>query len=211
MANQDWRDPREQELQRLQAERDLQNRAAVSSGGWFAWWWIWFIVIIGIIFWFSGWGWGGYGGWWGWGGYRNGPYRNGAAINQPATVLTTVEVPQLLHTPQSFEGKRVFVPDATIQQVVNNRMVWVGPDAQNKVLVIVTSNPSGHNLSPGQQVDVSGIASPPPANNQAQQTLGLNANQSQEVQNQGVYLQAANVANPGQNSVNQGNNQTQNR
>jgi hypothetical protein len=204
MANQDFNDPQERERQRLEAERDLRDRRAVAGGGWFAWWWIWFIVVIGLIVWFAGWGWIGYGGW-------GGGNRRAVSVQpnnaQGGAIVISVNVPQLLKNPQTYEGKRVLLPDATVQQVVNQRAAWVGPSDNEKILVIATNSPE--KLTQGEKVDVSGTAAAP-ANNQGQQNLGLSAADNNQVKNEGVIVEAAAFTPPGQMRT-QGHGPTENQ
>ena len=147
-----------------------------------------------LIGWFVGWGWGGYGGWAGWGTNRQ------AVVNQSGMnqVLVSSSVPELLQHPQSYEGKHVLIPSTTIQEIVNSRAVWVGPNQNQRILVSVTTLSAAKPLSQGQNVEVTGTASKASNGDDVRNNLGLNPADNEKVIHEGVYLRAGSVVPPGQ-------------
>jgi hypothetical protein len=203
MANQDWNNLPDPERQRLEAEEQIRAQRAVRPSGGFAWGWIWFIIIIVVFVWLLGWGWGSYGGGAGWGGKRQ------IVAVQPGQIIVSTNVPQLLSNPVSYQGKQVLLPGAKIQQVVNDRAVWVGPTDNQKILVTVASNSPMQKPSQGQKVDVAGTATKASGNSQVDKNVGLSANDRNEIKGEGIYVVNAVVAAPGQLQLPQG--QAQNR
>lgn len=183
----------------LQQGSDLGYRSSAQNTGLFYWWWIWLILIFGAFVWFGGWGWWGYGGWWGWGG------PNRVVVIQPANgeLILSANVPQLLNSPQSYEGKQVLVPGTTVQKIVNRRSLWVGPTDSQEILVSVKSNSPIHNFSKGQKIDVSGTAVKPSQTDPTQQDLGLSTNAQQRLSSEGIFFESSVVANPGRIQIHQ--------
>lgn len=115
--------------------------------------WIWVLIVLICAFWFVGWGWGGYGGWW-WGGrpvaagygYGYGtPYgaANGGSYN--ATLGNRAEnisgsglaVPNA-NNKASYVGQSFSLQNVPVQNVVNNKTVWVGTNNGKSMLLVLT-------------------------------------------------------------------------
>ena len=103
------------------------------------------------------------------------------------------------------------MPDTTVQNAVNRRAVWVGPNSKQKVLVSVTPNSPLQDFRQGQKVDVSGTATKPHGDDRVQQSLGLSVDDEHQLKSDGVFLEAASVASRGQIPTNQAQNQNQNQ
>jgi len=82
------------------------DRDADAAWGCLWWWWI-VILIVVLIFWFSGWGWGPYGGWW----FR-GRRANPSGPGGPATRPTVTSAPSADDTaePPSTHLIRLEIP-----------------------------------------------------------------------------------------------------
>lgn len=181
----EWR--REEERRRNAAERRI---APESSSGWWGWWWLWILIIIAII-WFGGWGWGGYGGWW-----RGRPYGTGAQI--VGSVMPSGPGLAVLNATDKlpFIGKPFQVSNVTVQNKVGNQGLWIGSHNGSPMLVTLTgldNSAANANIRQGDVVSVTGMVEKAPPANQAKQQWSLNNDGGKRLEQQGAYIQAAQV------------------
>jgi len=170
-----------QEIQRRQV-------AAQNAGSFLGWWWIWLLVFIGI-FWFAGWGWGGYGGWW-WG-------PRATVTAQTSQIVSGNGVAVLDATDkQAYIGHQFQIRNAPVQNVVNDREFWIEANGSAPTLVVLTG--TGNNIADakignGNRVDVTGTVMKAPPANEAQNNWKLGSDDANRLEKQGAYIEATQV------------------
>src|SRR5579884_3281774 len=164
--------------------RRIENRPIqpATPGGWgFGWWWVWLVVVL-ALFWFAGWGWGPYGGWWG------GPARS-------RTVVVQVSGPglEILTSPNKkpYVGDSFAITAVPVQNKINNRAYWIGVGNAAPLLVVVPNSTNG--LATGDRVNITGTVQKAPPENQAKQDWGLSDEGARRLEEQGAYVQAAQI------------------
>lgn len=147
----------------------------------FGWWWIWLFFLIAFI-WFSGWGWGGYGGWW-WGRPRAVIVASGPGI----VVLDSTDKPAFVGQPFSVSG-------VTVENKVNDHAYWVSAPNSASMLVVTSANHNGNNgIIDGTHLNVTGTVEQAPPAAQAKQQWGISSNDALRLEQDGVYVQASGV------------------
>lgn len=189
-----------EENQPLDQRRDpplREPRRSAGAGG-RAWWWLWILIIL-LIIWFGGWGWGGYGGWWGWGsGHVAANTSHAVPANPNHTTLENV--PAIVHSNKStVTGDRVKLQNEKVQATAGNGAYWVGPDRNNRVLVVAPAIDVPREVKAGSTVMVTGTVQQMPSTQQAEQQWKLNPADAKQAGDQGIYVMAQQVtANPGE-------------
>lgn len=196
MAESNFNDPEQRERYRRELENlrnmpadqvptkpDCRTRKSAGAAGW---WWFGLVILILVCIWLVAWG-----------GGRTTNTR--AAVNERqsnppnAGSPEVASVPQLISHPQRFAGRRVVVPRAVVEKRLSGQAVLVGattnegPSSGKDVTVVLPGNSPSGTLPEGTAVKISGTLTPV---NGGRGNLGLNAVQSQDMQQQGFYLQA---------------------
>lgn len=185
-------------------ERDDIGRGA--GAGW-VWIWVWIVIIIILVVWFGGWGWGGYGGWW-WGnrnvgvvqplnGNTAGAINNGAGVALPAgngvAVLNATDK-------HPFVDKPFSISNIPVQNKVNDHVLWVGMNNSTPMLVVLTgagNSAANANVSESNRVNITGTVEKAPSKDQAQHDWQLSDDDANRLEQEGAYVQAAQVIQSG--------------
>lgn len=86
-------------------------------------------------------------------------------------------------------GRRVQLAGVPVQQVVSDRLLWIGPSAGQRVLVVL---PDGQmNVQTGQRVNVTGTVERVPSAPDGLRRLDLPASGEDVLRIQVVYIQAS--------------------
>ncbi len=150
----------------------------------FTWGWLWVVVIIALVIWFGGWGWGGYGGWWGWGSARTTAFRPPkGAVNGNQLLAAGNQ--------KHFVGRTVEFRNVKVQDKAGKQGIFVGPHLADQVLVILPAKNSSFRM--GSKVSLAGVVHTAPPEQQAQESWGLDPNQAEILQADGIYVEATQV------------------
>ncbi|MGA7523001.1 MAG: hypothetical protein WBW84_10995 [Acidobacteriaceae bacterium] len=164
-------------------------------------------VIVGLIlgFWYVGFGWGNSGGWiWG-NGNRNATVRvaEDGDVSGPGVVILEVA------NKQDYIGQSFQVRNVAVDHWSGNRAVWIG--SRHSYLPILLILPSASPLAPAvtsaassgspetgpsgrvQRLDVTGSIMKAPPTAQAQQQWNLSDDDVDQLEGEGVYIQASTV------------------
>ncbi|MFZ0734849.1 MAG: hypothetical protein WAM79_21215 [Candidatus Sulfotelmatobacter sp.] len=218
MADRSFNDPekRDEYRRQLENERNLPPRQGLQPGPPISprprrgsgamWWWLLFLAVIIACIWLIPWG-----------GRRNTGTNpgvrqaagtpmpnnangtNNAGYNtNPAHSATPqpTTVGDLTSNPKSFEGTKVLLRKATVEQRLGNAAVIVGPgngtaSGAKSVTVLLPANQASADLRHGAKVQITGTLTAAPANND---NLGLSNTEAQHVRQQGFYLRASAIA-----------------
>jgi len=188
-------------------DRDRVEREVGARVG-YGWIWIWIAIIIILVIWFGGFGWGGYGGWW-WGNRPRtalvGPNQaNGrpAITGQPApagaaAAVTGSGVPILTAAnKQIYIGQPFTISNVPVQKTANDRAFWIGANDNDTMLVVLTGNQNNagnSNVQNGVRVNISGTVERAPSAEQAKRMWSLSDEDAKKLEQQGVFVQAAQV------------------
>lgn len=219
----DRRDPNDDRIARdAQGNIIPGERPVLPRRGGMGWMWVWVIIII-AVFWFAGWGWGGYGGWW-WGGRHPGVVGRDQGVTPGPNANTTPnnantsnannEASSIggyqgvsgqglamleANNKQQYVNQAFNIANVPVQSKVNDHVFWIGQTPSSRMLVVEPKN--GHashevNINAGKQnwVDVNGKVERAPSVAQAKKDWGLNDEAAQQLEQQGVYVMAQNVA-----------------
>jgi hypothetical protein len=173
----------------------------------YGWIWIWISIIIILVIWFGGFGWGGYGGWW-WGNHphaaavgpapSSGLANNGqpAPANGPAAV--TGSGVQILTAPnkQPFVSQPFVINNVPVRKPANDRAFWIGANDSDTMLVVLTGNQNNAgnpNVQNGVRVNISGTVERAPSAEQAKRMWSLSDEDAKKLEQQGVFVQTAQV------------------
>lgn len=192
---------------------DLGDELAVnraSRSGW-RWWWVWPVVIVlGVVFWWSGWG-------------RTDRAAKDAIIPAPAGSRTTETLANAgaqqpianggvgsakqhmsgtgvqavtAQNKQDFIGKPIEVNDVPVQQKVSSRALWIGTN--HPILAVVTGNGSSteKGLEDGKVIDAKGTVQKAPPESQAKQDWALSDQDASRLEQQGAYVQISELSVP---------------
>lgn len=193
MALPQRRDPYDDRPELREVER---RRYEAGGGGWFlGWWWIWMLIFIGL-FWFAGWGWGGYGGWW-WGPGRGAAY-GAPNVNQVNARAVSGDGAAILDATDKMDylGKTFQVRNAHVQDIVNDHVLWLTGNGSAPMLAVLTGK--GNSLAnakvgKGDRVDVIGQVEKAPPASAAQENWKLDKDQTDQLEQQGAYVAATQV------------------
>jgi hypothetical protein len=187
-------------------DRDRVEREVGARVG-YGWIWIWIAIIIILVIWFGGFGWGGYGGWW-WGNRPRtavvGPAPNGNLANngQPAPAGSPAAVTgsgvQILTAAnkQPFVGQPFVINNVPVQNAANDRAFWIGANDNDTMLVVLTGNQNNagnSNVQNGVRANISGTVERAPSAEQAKRMWSLSDDDAKKLEQQGVFVQAAQV------------------
>lgn len=208
MAERNFNDPEQRDKYRrqLEDERNLPQ-GSLQPGGMrptrprrgagAMWWWLLFLAVIIACIWLIPWGTGSNTG--AIAGVRQASgtplpsHENGTNNAAQGATPQATTVGDLTANPKSFEGTKIVVRKATVEQRLGNSAVVVGPEngaanAQSSVTVLLPANQSNAALQHGAKVQITGTLAAAPANND---NLGLSNTDAQHVRQQGYYLRAA--------------------
>jgi hypothetical protein len=88
-------------------------------------------------------------------------------------------------------GKRVQVGGALVQELVTDRVFWIGPSPEQRVLVVMPGGSTGRlDVQPGQRVNLTGTVERVPSAPDGLRRLDLPAAGEDLLRLQVVYLQA---------------------
>jgi len=170
--------------------------------GAYAWWWVSWIVLIALVIWWSGWGWGGSGGWWGGRGRMvpDGSTYKGMEGVRGNTALGAISGPGLsaltAADKQPYIGKQFQVNNAPVQSQVNDHVFWIGVNNFTPMLVVLAGSgnaTANAHIGQGTLLDVTGITQKAPPQAQAQEQWQLSDVDAAQLERQGVYIQAMQV------------------
>lgn len=157
----------------------------VSSGWRFGFWWVWVLVIVGI--WYVGYGWGGHGGW----------LRSRPAAVQNDTALTGQGTAMLnANNKARFANQAFSLRNVEVERRASDRALWIGSkfNAVPTLLILPAgNNPSIAAIGQGSWIDTTGRIYAAPKADQAKQQWGLSAQDAQQLEQQGAYMQATGV------------------
>lgn len=195
--------PQRKEEQNLRDQPlgDVREVDREVGGGIWSRLWIYIVIAAAIvcIIWIA-WGFGGTGGWW-WGN-RTHPAVANLVTSGPAGTnpLPTGNGVAVLNAPnkQAFIGKPFNVQNVTVQNKINNNAMWVGGKNGPMLLILGQSASSGGNadISTGQAINVTGTVQKAPSAQQAKNQWQLSDDDVNQLEQQGAYIQATQVASP---------------
>lgn len=128
---------------------------------------------------------------------QNTPTANPAVA--PSEPITDVAVITNTSDRQSILNRQVQLTNVNVQNVNGDRTFWIGqPNGQPVFVVLETPLDAGTAenkivIKPGQTLNLTGVLRPVPSTQQAQQEWGLTPAEAQTLQNQALYLRAAQV------------------
>ncbi|HEX5234834.1 MAG TPA: hypothetical protein VFW25_05830 [Silvibacterium sp.] len=173
--------------------------------------WVWIVIVILFVLaiWFGVFGWGAYGGWWG--GHKVNPplaqpqsVNNGqpAANEQPApatsaAVLGGSGVQALTSTDKAgLVGQSFDISNVQVQQKSRNGAFWIGANKTAPMLVVLNRgarNSTWASIAPSNRVNITGVIERAPSAAQARRLWSLNNAQTNRLEQEGAYVQAAEV------------------
>lgn len=163
-------------------EPNTSRGAFYAHRPWSPFFWT-FVLIVGVfIVWFTGFGWGA------WGGWLHGTERQTSLPGvspQDAAVLTRTEKAR-------YVGEKFYIKNVPVQRVVDNFVLWVGPNNRQPTLLVLTGttyDQAHHPVSSGDHISISGIVKKAPAANLARQNWHLSDQGAQQLEQQQAYLQ----------------------
>lgn len=184
MAVPEKRDPRvpQSTINDLGDQRTVER----SSRGAWRWWWMWPLVI-GLVVWWTAFGWGTSGGWlWGRWHTRTAQQMTGQGVQ----ILASKDRRQ-------FIGGHFDVKNAWVQGV-NGPTLWIGPAGTNPMLAVVNSSTqaSGSNVNRGKRVNLRGTVRKAPPEAVAEHDWSLPGQDANRLEQQGAYIELSQLTAP---------------
>lgn len=164
--------------------------------------WIWIVIAAAIvcIIWIA-WGFGGTGGWW-WGNRNHTPVANlvtsGPAGTNPLPTGTGVAVLNAGNK-QAYIGQPFDAQNVTVQSKVNNNAMWVGGKNTPMLLIMggaANSSSANAHIAQGEAINITGTVAKAPPANEAKSQWQLSDDDVNQLEQQGAYIQATQVASP---------------
>lgn len=163
------------------------------------WMWICTAIVIVVACVWMAWGFGGTGGWWARAAHRSRVAESGPGVASNGHVIS---IPKLTgsgvaaldaNDKKSFVGQAFDVNGVTVQENAGSHALWIGSSNSTPMLVVV-DEPSGSaetaNLAEGDLANVNGTIEKAPPAKQAQSKWSLSDDDTQRLEQQGVYIQA---------------------
>lgn len=187
--------------QRQQPLGDVREVDREVGGGVWSRLWIWIVIAAAIvcIIWIA-WGFGGTGGWW-WGN-RNHPsvaseINNGPSAAHPLPTGSGVAVLNA-NNKQAYIGKAFDAINVTVRNKVNDNALWVGRQGSPMLVILgaAGASASNANIASGEAINVTGTVLKAPPAQQAKSQWKLSDDDVNQLEQQGVYIQATQVQSP---------------
>lgn len=118
---------------------------------------------------------------------RDAPARDNAAAPQVTDMLAVVNQKDQ----SEFVGQTAQFSNVTVQSIVGDRAFWVGPDANQRLMVV--QDDVLRDIRPGQQLTLNGTIEEFPGVDMALSDWGIPEGGGESLDSQQVYLHANNV------------------
>lgn len=169
--------PRLKTVESVPARRATWKRYAVLS-----------ILLVAVLaFWYIGFGWGDSGGWlWG---ARVMPETNDGQLNGSGVAILNVA------DKQEYIGQDFAIQNVPVDRRVSNQVLWIGSfhNSLPMLLILSSDHATGSRALPGQLLEVTGKIVKAPSPDQAKQQWNLSGDDIEQLEAEGVFIQAANV------------------
>lgn len=193
---------KEDPVEHQQPLGDVREVDREVGGGAWSRLWIWIIIAAAIvcIVWIA-WGFGGTGGWW-WGNRTHTPVASlvtsGPAGTNPLPTGTGVAVLNAGNK-QAYIGQPFNAQNVRVQSKVNNNAMWVGGKNTPMLLIMggaANNSAADTHIAQGEAINVTGTVEKAPPANQAKSQWQLSDDDVNQLEQQGAYIQATQVASP---------------
>ena len=176
----------------------------------FGWIWILVVILFALAIWFGVFGWGAYGGWWGGHKVVNPPLAQPQSENNAQQALNGQPAPATSAAVLSGSGAQVLasankaalvgqsfdISNVQVQEKSGNRAFWIGANNTAPMLVVLNrgaSNAAYARIHRGIRVNITGVVERAPSTAQARRLWSLSNADANRLQQEGAYVQAAEV------------------
>lgn len=94
--------------------------------------------------------------------------------------------------PEDVINKEVKLSSIPVQEVVNNKVFWIGPSSSD-VLLVAKDKINTSSIQKGQVINLTAMVKQVPTLEEMQKNWGISKEEAAVLQEQGIYLSATNV------------------